>query len=175
MTKRDFFMVMLKLFGIYGIIQVIVGGVPFGIVSILFGNTLFSMGGFGDTLSMIIPFVVLLWLMYLLVIRPESIVKFLRLNKGFEDDRMEFGDLTQFNLLNVGVVIVGGLMLVENLTGLLSQSYFAFEEQIGGVDFAIYDRFHLKIFVERALNVAIGYLILSNSNSIANRLMPKEN
>jgi len=84
MTKRDFFRIIIKLFGLYALILTVFIYIPTNISYVTFQFE---------------P-IVLLWifgaaaltaLIYILLIRKtDLIIDFLKIDKGFDDDRIEF-------------------------------------------------------------------------------------
>ena len=62
-------------------------------------------------------------------------------------------------------------MIVDNIPGLLSQTFWAFKGDIVGQEFSSKDKFNLTV---SGLNVLIGYLLITNLNFVSRRLTSKK-
>lgn len=82
MTKRDFLVLMIKLFGLYSVVTTI--------FSVLPNNIVFALGQLDATIAVwvIAVFVVTVGLFWLLTFKADRLVDFLKLEKGFVDDRI---------------------------------------------------------------------------------------
>jgi hypothetical protein len=80
MTKRDFFRIMIKIFGLYMVISTIFLAIP-GNISWIFMNIDLT-GIIWITAVVIIIILLFLFLIY----RPDKIIGWLRLDKGFDDN-----------------------------------------------------------------------------------------
>ena len=57
---------------------------------------------------------IIVLLFVFLIYMPDKVIGLLNLDKGFDDDRIDFQSLSQEGILNLAVIIVGGLVLLEN-------------------------------------------------------------
>ena len=83
MTKKDFFILIIKLFGLSSAVT--------NIFSVIPTNIVYALSEF-DVISILwitVASVIVVGLFVLLVIKAELVVKFLKLDKGFDDDRIE--------------------------------------------------------------------------------------
>ncbi len=161
MSKRDFFSIVIKLFGLYSII--------ISLFSILPSNLSWLVNSF-DLLTGIwvaISFVVSFGLIWLLILNSEKVVDLLKLDKGFKDDRIDFGNLSSMEIVKIGSFIIGGILFLDNLPPFLSQTYFAFKESINHTNLSIHDDYYWLI---NGINLVIGYLLITNYDWVAKRL-----
>ena len=165
MTKRDFLILVIKLFGLNAAVV--------SIFSVLPNNVLFSLDHVDDfvIIWIIISAVVVAGLFWLLTFKADKLVDLLRLDKGFSNDRIELGNINPADIIKVGVFIIGGLMIVRHIPILLSQIFWAFKGDIVGQEFTPKDKFNLGT---SGLNVLLGYLLFTNYDVIAKRLKRKE-
>ena len=158
MTKKDFFVLMIKLFGLYWIVVSLFSG--------LTQNFLLLSNGI-DGLSF-------LWFMMLvavdvgifaaLVFYADKVAGLLKLDKGFDDDKIILGNLQTGQLIKIGVFVVGGLLFLHYLPDFLSMGYFAFRGKIAGRIFDAKDSLDL---VGDGLRLLIGYWLMTRYDSIA--------
>ena len=155
---------MIKLFGLYSAVTTI--------FSVLPNNIMFSLGHFDVTVAVWVVFalVVTVGLFWLLTFKADSLVDLLKLDKGFTDDRIDFGSIKTEDIIQTGTFIIGGFLLIENVPGLLSHLFWAFKGEIAGVEFNLKAKFNLTVSI---LNVLLGYLLFANYDFFAKRLTKK--
>jgi hypothetical protein len=162
MTKRDFFILLVKVFGLYSAVTAIFGVLP--------NNIMFGMGGeiqievYIWTIAVIVIVAGLFWL---LTFKADSLVDFLKLSKGFSDDRIELGNIKPVEIIRIAVFITGGLLLIRSIPGLLSQIFWLFKGEVIGQEFSPRDKFNIVV---SGLNVLLGYLLFTNSDKVARLL-----
>ena len=164
MTKRDFLILMIKLFGLYTAVTTL--------FSVLPGNIIYSLR-YIDALVItwiIASLGVTIGLCWILTFRADRLVDLLKLDKGFADERIEFGNLRSEDIIKTGVFIMGGLLFIRTLPGLLSNVFWAFKGEVAGVEFAERDKVNLGV---NALNVLVGYLLFTNYDVVAKKLKRK--
>lgn len=166
MTKRDFFIVLIKLFGLHSII--------ISIFSVLPNNIAFAFQQVDLVVIFwaVISIAIIVGLFWLLVFEADKVVDFMKLSKGLTDNRMDLGNIKSTDIIKTGTFIIGGLMIVDNIPNFLSQLFWAFKGNVIGEEFTSRDKFKLTI---SGLNVIIGYLLVSNLNFVAKLLTSKKN
>lgn len=165
MTKRDFFIMILKLFGLYSIVSVLFTVLP-NSMSILFPEFSFS-----SLLLLTGIVIVVVGLFAILVFKSARIVDLLRLDKGFDDDRMDLGALNSQSIIKIATVIIGGLIFLKNIASFLNYIVFAFKADQTGFGPDNKTIFQLAL---TGTNILVGYLLLTNYNYIAKILGRKE-
>lgn len=165
MTKRDFFIVIVKLFGLFSLVSSLFSGLP--------TNISWALMDLDVTMAfwIIITFIVIVGLFVLLVFKSDNVVTLLRLDRGFDDDRIELGNLDSKNIVKVAVIIIGGLLFIDSIPMFLSHTLFAFKGDIIGATYDTMDKFNWAV---SALNILIGYLLLINYERISNILQSKK-
>src|SRR5690554_4793951 len=101
MTKRDFFILLIKVFGLFTLITSVFSGIPSSVTLALMG----------------VDFVSILWIMLaatavgglfvVLVFKADRVVQVLRLDRGFDDDRIELGNLKPADVVRIAAFIFG--------------------------------------------------------------------
>jgi|JI9StandDraft_2_1071091.scaffolds.fasta_scaffold106268_2 hypothetical protein len=165
MTKKDFFILIIKLFGLSSAVT--------NIFSVIPTNIVYALSEF-DVISILwitVASVIVVGLFVLLVIKAELVVKFLKLDKGFDDDRIELGNLKSSDIIKIGVFIIGGILILKNIPGFLSNTYWALKHEVAGVPSNSEDSFD---WIINGLNLIFGYLLLTNYDLVAKRFRTKE-
>ena len=165
MTKRDCLILIIKLFGLYSVVTTI--------FSVLPNNIIFALGQLDATIAIwvVVAFVVTVGLFWVLTFKADKLVDFLKLDKGFTDDRIDFGNIKAEDVIKIGTFIIGGLLLIKSVPGLLSNLFWAFKGEVAGVEFDEKAKVNLTISI---LNVLIGYLLFANYDFFAKRLTKKD-
>jgi membrane-anchored glycerophosphoryl diester phosphodiesterase (GDPDase) len=165
MTKKDFFILMIKLFGLSSAVTNIFSVIPNNIAYAISYFDLVSILWIAGVSAIIIG------LFILLVFKAEAIVEFLRLERGFEETRIELGNLNSSDVIKIGTFIIGGLMIIRNIPWFLSNTYWAFKNDIAGIPNGSKDSFNWAV---NGLNLIFGYVLITNYDLIVKRFKRKE-
>lgn len=160
MTKRDLFRVLIKIFGFYSGIITLFSIVP-GYVSTLPN----------DFIPMLFLFVfgmifLSLFLVYVLIFKTDFIIDKLKLDQGFDEDRIQFENLNNENLLKFAVLIIGGFLVLDYLPSFLNHTFQAFKTKIHSTENNIYTINYFN-WISSGINLVLGYLLLTNFKRIA--------
>ena len=178
MTKKDLFILIIKVFGLYSLINALFSVLPNNIAFVI---------QYIDSIGVIWIFstvVIVIGLFYFLIIKSEKISNILKLENGFDDERIDFGNLKSIDILKLAVLIIGGFLFIENLPVFLSNTLFAFKSSIPtGFDTAYENQGILKYqriedyvhWITGGLKILIGYLLMSNYKKIGHYLNNKLN
>jgi hypothetical protein len=112
MTKRDFFVLLIKLFGLFFMIK----GV-FVIPLILRRPDIVVL------ISAIIAFAAIFGLFWLLIFRAGQLVDFLKLEKGLSEERIDFGNIKARDIIKIGTFVIGGLLIFKKYPRIPKQRY----------------------------------------------------
>ncbi|MCX2745582.1 hypothetical protein OO013_17000 [Mangrovivirga sp. M17] len=167
MTKRDFFILIIKIFGLYILISTV-----FSTVTSVLSLVLYQ-GDIATIFMGLLSAGVVVLFFYLITFKANKIVDLLKLDKHFEDDRIDLNSLDAELILKLSVFILGGLLIIENASALITLAYKAFRYDIIGIEQERGDYVHL---IMRFINILIGFLMISNLKAISglfNRLNSK--
>ncbi|WP_298782714.1 hypothetical protein [uncultured Polaribacter sp.] len=176
MTKRDFFILTIKIFGLYSIITALFSTLPNNI-SFVIQNIEFT-----GIIWLIITTLIIIGLFYLLLRKADKVSDILKLEKGFDQERIDFGGLKSLDIIKFGILIIGGFLFIENIPTFLSHTLFAFKSSIPqGFDQAYENRGILKYnrledyvyWISSGMNLLVGYLLIVNFKKISNYLNKK--
>lgn len=171
MTKTDLFRVIIKMFGLYCFIEALFQFVPNLSVSWGFNSSNF-------VLSLIYLLSTLL-IAFLLLFQTDRLIRVLRLEKGFDGKYIETKDLNTTWLFNLGLILLGLLMIVDNIAQFLNFCYLAFKKQVASngldeIDGAMLDlQLDYHWWIISGLNVLIGLIMLTNYKQISKLFIGK--
>jgi hypothetical protein len=163
MTKNDLFRLIIKIFGLYSVITVIFSAFPSNITFVLSNIDLFGI------LWLVGSLLIVVFLFLFLIYKPDKIIYWLKLDKGFDDDRFEFQNFNQSTILKLAFIVIGGVIMINNVPVFLSHIFFAFTSSFGP------DLMNRKVIitstskdgiylVSSTINIIIGYFMVTNYN-----------
>jgi len=124
MTKRDFFRIIIKLFGLYSLILAVFSYIPSNIGYVTFEfEPIILLWIFGAT-----AFVILIYI--LLILKTDRIIDLLKIDKGFDDERIEFGNFNNEKIFKFALIVIGGFLIIDYLPNFLQYTYLAFKSQV---------------------------------------------
>lgn len=161
MTKRDFFILIIKLFGLYSLILSLFTFIPKNFSLALFEIDIISI------VWMIMASLIIIGIFILLIFKSEKIVKLLKLDKGFDDDKIILGNFDQKQIVMLSSILIGGFLIIDNIASFLSHTIFFFKADITGMK---YNNLSYLKWTISGLNIIMGYLLITNHKSIAKLL-----
>lgn len=162
MTKKDFFRLIIKIFGLYTVISIFFSVLPGNIFMAFRDINVFMILWIIGSLTLITA------LFMFLIYKPDTVIKWLKLDRGFDEERIDIQNFNHANILKLSVIVIGGMLLIRNIQAFLSSALFAFKSS-ASTDFSA-NSFHfgsLKDYTNWTisfLNIIIGYLMLTNYN-----------
>lgn len=166
MAKRDFFRVLIKLFGLYSAVSIILFSLPTYIGYLVSQLELITI------ILTIGILVIIVSLLIMLIFKADKVIDLLKLDKGFDDERIEFGSFKEINILKLALLIISGLLLIEHFPLVLTQSYIMFKKAISGQKEniayeSIYDQLLYPQFIISVLSILVSYFLITNYNKVA--------
>jgi hypothetical protein len=165
MTKRDFFILLIKVFGLFSAVTTLFSVLPSNISLAMLDLDAFSI------LWIISAILVVVGLFVALIFKADKVVRLLKLDKGFDSDQIEIGHLKGIDIIKLGTFIISGLSIIDNIPTFLSHSLFAFKGNTIGLEYNTEDKFYWAV---SGLNLLIGFLLLTNYEIVANKIKPKK-
>jgi hypothetical protein len=163
MTIRTFWNILLKILGIWLILAGI-GVIPQFIWAFSVidnppdGKTMKSLIYLaGLLLVSVVLFIIILWLF---VFRSHWIISKLKLDKGFDDEKIDL-NIKLNTVLTIAVIVVGGLMFVDSIPMLLRQIFFIFQP-----DDLMRKDSNTALIIFYLAKITIGYLLMTNSRFV---------
>jgi len=163
MTIRTFWNILLKILGIWLILAGI-GLIPQFIWAFSIidnppdGKTMKSLIYLcGLLLVSVVLFIIVLWLF---VFMSDWIINKFKLDKGFDDEKIDL-NIKRNTVLTIAVIVIGGLMFVDSLPQLLRYIYSTFRH-----DELVRRDPVTPLLILYLVKTIIGYLLMTNSRFV---------
>ena len=175
MTKRDFFILLIRVFGLYYIISIVFSAIPNNIAFVIYNIEIIGI------IWLILAISISIGLFYILLYKSDKISDLLKLKNGFDEDRIEFGNLKSIDVIKFAILIIGGFLFIENIPSFLSNTLFAFKSSMPKGFDQSYNQGLMKYnniedyirWGSSASNLIIGYLLISNFKKLSKYLDEK--
>jgi hypothetical protein len=165
MTKKDLFRLIIKIIGLFLILSTLFTALPSSVSWLMMELDIYSI-----IWVIFIAAIIFLFFMFL-TFKPDKIIKWLKLDQGFDSDNIEFQKFNNENILKLAVIVIGGILLIDNIPAFLTHTLFAFHLSIKNVFYGSQD--NIK-WLMSFINILIGYLMLRNYSYIS-RILKKGN
>lgn len=167
MTKRDFFRILIKIFGLYSLILSIFTLIPQNISNVLFQFDIMML------LVILASTIISVGMFLVLLFKSDFIIDKLKLDKGFDDDKIIVGNLTNESILKLALIIIGVFLIIDYLPAVLFDLINAFKTKstftsIEGNNVNYFD------IVIGLVNILLGYLFITNYKIISQFLDKKQ-
>lgn len=162
MTNRDFFRLMIKLFGLYQFLLVVFTFLPTNL-QLLFNN-FFSISSF---VSIALLTFFILGVYYLFIKNPDVIINFFKLDKGFDQYKITVANLSSDTILQIGVVLIGGFLIVDNVGFFISSFITYFKISFMKESFESLQNF--QNLVLHGINLILGFCLIIYRKQIAEK------
>ena len=161
MTKRDFFRLIIKIFGLYSLVLSLFSFIPQN-----FSNFYFMKDDFWYFFIIISSILLLIALFVFLLYKTDFIIDKLKLTKSFDDDRIIIGNLNIDSLYKFSIILIGGFMIISSFPNLLMDLINEFKLRISNSPFSNYESNYFWTGI-KFLNLLVGYVLITNCKSIA--------
>ena len=162
MTNKDFFRLMIKLFGLYQFLLLIFTFLPSNL-QLLF-NDFFSIG---SIISIILITLFILAVYYVFVKNPDLIINFFKLDRGFDKNEITVSNLNSDTILQIGIVLIGGFLIVDNLGYFISAFITYFKISYMKENFESLKNFEALIL--GGVNLISGFCLIIYRKQIAGK------
>jgi len=165
MTKKDLFRIIIKLFGLYWLISTV-----FSLGQIVYFST--NNAGWMGVIYSVVMLSILIFLFFVLVFKTDTILDFLKLDRGFDEDRIEFQKFNIENILMLAVILIGATMILDNIATFLNQIYLGIKvfmsNQSDLVTINGQSSYHLILSTTK---IVLGYVLLTNYPAVSKFLL----
>ncbi len=171
MTKRDFFRIIIRLFALYLLLLTIFNFIPTNVSYLSYELAIWPV-------LIILGSAVLIILLFVFLLRKsDNVIDVLKLDKGFDDERIEFGNLGSLEIVKIALIFIGGFMFLDHLPEFLHYCYLGFKKEISATGLGPFEAQGLAEFWDyfrwfvSGVNLLVSYLILSNLGRLARFLI----
>jgi hypothetical protein len=110
-------------------------------------------------------------LFFFLIRKPDVILRILKLDKGFDEERIQFENLNAKNIIKLSSIVIGGLLIIDNIPTFFSYTLFAFKSSVGHPEnYSLKDNIY---WATSFLKLVLGYLLITN-NEFVSRLFKEK-
>ena len=175
MSKKDFFRVMIKVFGLYSVIVTVFQLLPTVVSYIGYQE------GFSTIFYFLIPTLFLVALFLILIFRADKIIDWLKLERGFDTKDINLGNLSPKKLVSIIIILIGGWQILSNISFFLVHGFLGFKEmvQTKGIEYSLFNSnaqmFNLNEWIISAINLTIGVVLISNYQNISKWIQKMNN
>ena len=162
MTNRDFFRLMIKLFGLYQFLLLIFTFLPSNLQLIF--NDFFSMS---SIISIVLITLFIIAVYYVFVKNPDLIINFFKLDRGFDKNEITVSNLNSDTILQIGIVLIGGFLIVDNLGYFISSFITYFKISYMKENFESLKNFEALIL--GGVNLISGFCLIIYRKQIAGK------
>lgn len=162
MTKRDLFIVLIRIFGLLVVIRMLFSTLP---MTLSYSFQDFS---FWQLVWILSLSALTVGMFALLVLKTGKIVDILRLERGFEEDRIELGPINPVVIVRIGIFLIGGILIIHNITSFLTDLFVLFSiragsnQFIGSMTTPVYHGLGVS-----SINLLLGYFLVTRYSDIA--------
>lgn len=167
MTKRDFFRLIIKVFGLYSLILSLFTFLPQNISNVfLYSDEIMI------RIVIIVSLFLILTLFYVLLFKTDYIIDKLELEKGFDNDTIILGDLKSEQILKLAILLIGGFLIVDYFPNFIFEMVNIFKTKAS--NYPIYGtEINYFNFYLSMVNVVLELLFITNYKAISNFLNKK--
>ena len=165
-TKKDLFRILIKLFGVYLIIETLFSALP---------SNLFYFTREFDLRTLITILAIIALTIYIfsaLTFNPDKIIKWLKLDQGFDTDDIHINQITTDHIFKLAIILIGGHLIIQEIPIFLSHVYFVFKSSAQpdfmsdfGNDYT--NKASYFDWVVSGINLLIGYLLVTNFKKLS--------
>ena len=167
MTKRDFFRLVIKLFGLYSLILSLFTFLPRNISNVtLYKDEIWII--FAVLGSVLLTISLFLFLLF----KTDFIIDVLGLEKGFDEDKIILGDFKTEQILKFSIILISGFLIVEYFPSVLVEMLNIFKTKTSSYSIIGYEVDYYN-FIIGIINVIIGLFLITNYKPISNYLDKK--
>lgn len=165
MTKTDFFRILIKVFGLYSVLTALLSALPSNITFVL---------SYPDAIGFMWLFAVatiVLGLFILLIRKPDVIIRWLKLDRGFDEERIQFENLNPRNIIKLSSIIIGGLLIIDNIPAFFSHTLFAFKDSVSHANnFGLQDNIY---WATSFIKLIVGYFLVTKYEFVSKMFKEK--
>ena len=165
MQIRDLLILILRIFGIYILLFM---AIPMLIANMAYLSNSFSLEEVEIVIYLFGTVILPVCTPLLLIFGSSWLINLFKLDKGFQSDEVLLNNTSQQQLLQLAIILIGGFLIVDNLTNTLSHIAEAFRQSQHGFENTNYHNFW-----QSGLSLFIGALLIANRQALAKWLMPK--
>ena len=163
MTNRDFFSLMIKLFGIYQFFIIVFSVLPsqFNVIFSDFFSKWMTVPSFALLL------ILTLGIFYFMIKFPDKIIDFFKLDRGFDNDIISINSFRSAAVLQVGLILIGLILIVNNFSSFFSTLIYYFKMSFLPDD--LKNLQNSQDLILSGVNLIVGFVLIIFRKQIAEK------
>lgn len=161
MTKRDFFRLLIKIFGLYSLIITLFTFIPQNI-----SNVFIYSDESWIQLIIVGSVILLLVLFYILLFKADYIIDKLELDKGFDTDIIVLGNFSNEQILKLAIIVIGGFLLIDYFPNFLFEIITIFKMKVSNHGI-MGNEVNYFSFSTAIINLVLGLILIINYKRIS--------
>ncbi|MCO6163608.1 hypothetical protein [Flavobacterium sp. NRK F7] len=161
MTKRDFFRLLIKIFGLYSLIITLFTFIPQNI-----SNVFIYRDESWIQLVIVGSVILLLVLFYILLFKADYIIDKLELDKGFDTDTIVLGNFSNEQILKLAIILIGGFLLIDYFPNFLFEIIAIFKMKVSNHGI-MGNEVNYFSFSTAIINLVLGLILITNYKRIS--------
>ncbi len=163
MTNRDFFRLMIKLFGIYQFFIIVFSVLPsqFNVIFSDFFSKWMTVPSFALLL------ILTLGIFYFMIKFPDKIIDFFKLDRGFDNDIISINSFSSAAVLQVGLILIGLILIVNNFSSFFSTLIYYFKMSFLPDD--LKNLQNSQDLILSGVNLIVGFVLIIFRKQIAEK------
>jgi hypothetical protein len=165
MTKKDFFIMAVKVISLYIVLTAIIVWLPSLLISI------WRLHEIEQYIAAIIGHVIITGMALLCIAKAREIVDMLGIDKKFETAEINLGAVTDFNLTRIAIIVIGCLQIASQISSLFTDLIFTFVESASNQaqqGLIVYE------WVHKLMSLTFGAIIIYQSKRITEIFFQKD-
>lgn len=167
MTKKDFIRLLIKLLGVL----ILFSSLPsfFSQFALFFLDNTWEM-----ILWIMVAFAVTIGFASWLIFYPDTIINFLKLDKGFDDNEVKLDQPNAENLISIAILIIGGLFIQHSFAPFLVNIGYKIQESISSnAYFSYFEAADNSSIYVNLIELGAGFFIITNFRRITRFVISK--
>lgn len=176
MTKRDLFRIIIKIIGLYFILQIPLN--VFNLVGTVLNTKYLNSKvwyDFVEILFILFTSVVVAGMFIFFIFKSDKLIDALKLDKNFDSDKIiAFDNISAREVLKVGIILVAGASFVNDIGPAINSCFYIVSEDTTAPHHVGYslNNFNYLIFTKNIVCVIISLILIFNSSQLAEYLLP---
>lgn len=170
MTKKDLFRILLKIFGVINFFTFIVFYTVQLVLSFFYGENE-PMYLIINILSLVIAYA----FFHLTIFKPDVVLHFFKLDKGFDTETIDFKELNLKQLLQTGLLLFSLYILIFTLPTVIYEGLKLFKQSIETKPVNLFQSpttyVDNSFFYIDCIKLGLAFLILTNYKTISDRIL----
>ncbi|MDF1696911.1 MAG: hypothetical protein P1U56_13800 [Saprospiraceae bacterium] len=172
MQIRDFFRLIIKLFGLYALLTTIIQFIPFNFSMFIYEEGVMSY------FWLVAILLIIVGIFIGMVKNADLLIDWLHLEHGFEEKKINFGNLDESKMFSLTLILIGGFLIIDYFPSFLHNCYYSFRTvaDTKGLDGLIglnYTTVSYFDWTMTFINIVVGYLLIVNHKGISRWLVRK--